>query len=123
MPRPNLEPLNIGSIARGALLELFEANALKVAQNIADTSTEAEAPRTIVLKLKFKPDADRRAVTVTTSATCGLAAIAAHVSRAYLGKDTEGHVYLFDEDPRQDILFEPPVPAENLLDFKAQSAQ
>lgn len=117
---PQLEPLNLGSIARGALLELFEASALKVAQNIADTSTDAEAVRKITLELKFKPQGDRRTVTVTTTATCKLGAISQHVSRVYLGKDDAGKVYLFDQDPRQEVLFAPPAPAENLIDFKAQ---
>lgn len=121
MPKPNLEPLNIGSIARGALLELFESCAAKVAQNISDTSTPAETARTITMKLKFKPDGDRRAIKITTSASCGLAAIAEHTSRAYLGKDGEGHVYLFDQDPRQDVLFEPPPVDQNVIDFKSQT--
>jgi len=118
MPRPNMEPLNIGSISRGALMELFEANALKIAQNIADTSTQAATPRTLTIKLRFKPDIDRRAVQVTASAKVDLAAIAPHESRAYIGKDDAGKVYLFDQDPRQDILFEPPVSDQNLLNFK-----
>ena len=120
MPKPTLEPLNIDSIARGALLELFEANALKVAQNIADSATDAEAVRKITLELKFKPEGDRRAVKLTTTATCKLAAISQHVSRVYLGKDEEGKVYLFDQDPRQDVLFQPPAQDENLIDFKKQ---
>lgn len=121
--KPQLEPLNIGSIARGALLELFEASALKVAQNIADTSTDADAARKITLELSFKPDGDRRAVKLTTTATCKLATISKHVSRVYLGKDDSGKVYLFDQDPRQDVLFEPPTPSENVLDWKAAQAK
>lgn len=117
MPIPDLEPLNLGSISRGALLALFEANVLKVAQNIADTSTEAETTRTVTIKLKFKPDSDRRGIRVTATASCDLAAIAPHVSRAYIGKDDTGQAYLFDRDPRQDVLFAPPAKDENVLDF------
>lgn len=114
-----LEPLNIGSVSRGALMELFEANALKIAQNIADTATQAEAPRTLTLKLKFKPDVDRRAVKVTASAKCDLAAISPHESRTYIGKDESGNAYLFDRDPRQDVLFEPSDFENNVTEFKA----
>jgi hypothetical protein len=116
---PQLEPLNLGSIARGALLELFEATATRVAHNIADTSTDAEAPRKITIELTFKPESDRRALKLTTTATCKLASISKHVSRVYLGKDDAGKTYLFDQDPRQEVLFAPPTPSENLLDFKS----
>jgi hypothetical protein len=119
---PNLEPLNLGSVARGALLELFEATAARVAANIADTSTDAEAPRKITIELTFKPEGDRRAVKLTTTAKATLATISKHVSRIYLGKDDAGKVYLFDQDPRQEVLFAPPVPADNMLDFKAKQA-
>ena len=117
MAKQNQEPLNIGSVSRGALLELFEANVLKVAQNIADPATDAEATRTITLKLKFKPDADRRALKVTATAQCALASISPHESRAYIGKDDSGKVYLFDRDPRQDVLFEPPAVDQNVINF------
>lgn len=122
MPKPDLEPTNLGSIARGALLELFEKSALKVAQNIADTSTNATAVRTITLKLKFKPDVDRRAVQVITTAECKTAGVSEHVSRAYIGKDDEGGVYIVDQDPRQDVLFQAPAQDQSVIQF-AQKAQ
>lgn len=121
MAKPKLEPTNLGSIARGALLELFNANMVKVAQNIADTSTDPEAPREITLKLKFKPDPDRRGAKLTTECTAKLAAIAKHQSRVYVNKGTDNVARLFDDDPRQDILFEPPEQAE-LVDFKSIAA-
>lgn len=120
--RPKLEPLNLGSIARGALLELFDKNAPRIAQNILDTSTDATATRELVFKIKFKPDEGRRAVTVTTTAACKFAAVSEHVSRAYIGKDEQGGAYLFDQDPRQDVLFEAPPKDDKLLDFKDLAA-
>jgi len=122
MPKPNLEPLNLGSISKGALLELFESSILKIGQNIADSSTDATAPRTLTLKLRFIPDQDRRGIKVETSATCGLAAIAKHTSRVYIGKDEAGTVYMFGSDPRQDVLFQQPEPEENLLNFKTTTS-
>jgi len=114
-----MEPLNLGSIARGALMELFEANAVKVAQNIADTSTDPEQPREIILRIKFKPNQDRVSCKVTSKAEVKLASIAAHHSLVYVNRDSSGHAYLFDEDPRQAMLFEPPPRQENLVDFKS----
>jgi hypothetical protein len=119
MPKPKLEPLNLGSIARGAALELFEKCMRQVTENIADTDTPAEASRAISITFKFKPESDRRAVHVSTSAKTTLAGAEEHTSKAYLGKSTDGRVLAFDQDPRQDVLFEAPDQADNLLDFKA----
>lgn len=118
MPRPNLTPIDITTAAKGALQELFEANINKVVENICDSSTPAEAARTITIKLKLKPSGDRRSITLVTSASCSLAPISEHVSRVYLGKDGNNKGYLFAEDPRQDILFTPPEADANVLDFK-----
>jgi hypothetical protein len=105
-----LHPLNIGSIARGAAIELFDKAITSIAQNITDSSTDATATREITLKFKFKPEHDRRTIHVTTSSKLGLAAVADHDSVAYIGKDDEGHTYVLDADPRQELLFQPPVP-------------
>lgn len=117
MPKPDLTPLNLGSIARGAAIELFEKCLNDVARNISDTDTPAEAGRTITLTFKFKPEGDRRTVHVTTSAKTTLAGASDHASKVFLGKDTENHVMVFDQDPRQDVLFEAPKQADNLLNF------
>lgn len=117
MPKNQLEPVNIGSIARGAALELFEINVAKIAANIADKSTPAKQKRTLILKFTFEPDADRQAIEIVTSAEVKLAGVEAHQSRAFMGKDTAGKPYLFPTDPRQEALFDPPESDENLLQF------
>jgi hypothetical protein len=117
--KPELTPINLGSIARGALMELFNIEIAKVAANIDDKSTKATKERKITFEIAFKPDADRRAIDVTTRAQTKLAPVADHASRVYLGKDDAGHVYVFDQDPRQELLFQPPAENQNVLDFKA----
>lgn len=117
MARPNLNPLNIGSIANGAAVELFERSMKTVSSNIADKATDAEAVREITLTFKLKPDEDRKRIIVTTTAKCKLAAASPHKSTAYTGKGTDGEVYVFDADPRQDILFEAPADENNLIPF------
>lgn len=119
MPKPDLTPVNLGSIARGAALELFEKCMADVAKNIADTDTDEEAARTISLTFKIKPESDRRTLHITTSAKTTLAGARDHASKVYLGKSTEGQMLLFLEDPRQDVLFEAPKATNNILDFKA----
>lgn len=119
---PKLEPVNLGSVAKGALMELFTRAAGQVAANIDDKATVATATREIILSIKFKPDSDRRAIEVSTNAKVKIAAAADHSSRLYTGKDDSGKTYLFDSDPRQETLFQPPPKEENLLDFKTLSA-
>jgi hypothetical protein len=122
MADTKLEPVNLGSIARGALMKLFEVEIQKIAANIADRSTPATAKREITLKIEFKPDTDRRSIDVTTSAGCRLASVEAHASRLYTGKGVDGQMYLFDEDPRQEMLFAPPAEDPNMLQFPTGTA-
>ena len=119
MPKPEMIPLNLASIARGAAIELFDKSMNDVAKNIADTDTAAEAARSITITFKFKPESDRRTVHVSTSAKTTLAGAEEHSSKAYIGKTTDGQVIVLDQDPRQDVLFETPVKDDNLLNFKA----
>ena len=118
MPKNQLEPVNLGSIARGAAIELFEVEIPKIAANIADKNTPAKAKRTLTLKFTFEPDADRQAVDIDLVAELKLCGPDRHRSRAFMGKDTSGKPYLFPTDPRQEALFDPPEPEENLLNFK-----
>lgn len=121
MAKPDLQPVNLGSIARGALMELFELEIAKIAANIADNNTKATKERRLTLELCFKPDPDRKAIDVTTRASLKLAGIADHASRVYLGRDTDNRPLLFDVDPRQEVLFEPPQADENVLQFGGQA--
>lgn len=118
MPKPDLTPLNLHTMARGAANELFEKALNQVAANIADTDTPWENLRSITLTFKIKPESDRRTTHVTCSAKTTLAGASDHHSKAFLGKTTDGQVLVFDQDPRQDVLFEAPKQDENLLDFK-----
>jgi hypothetical protein len=121
--KPPLTPINLGSVAKGAAIELFEKAIDAVVRNIADTDTEAGAEREIVLKFKFKPEGDRRGIEILTTASTKLAGAMKHKSRAYVGKDTAGGQHLFLEDPRQDTLFDLPQQQDNLVDFKTPAAQ
>ena len=117
MTQSKLEPVNLGSVARGALLEYFNKNMQLIADNIADTDTPATATRELTIRIRLKPDLERRGIEVVTSASCKLAAVAEHKSRLWTGKDAHGSAYLFDRDPRQEMLFEPPAREDNLLGF------
>jgi flagellar basal body rod protein FlgB len=114
-----LSPINLASIARGAALELFDRAIVKVAANIADKDTPATKSRKITLTFTLKPDVERRSIDVTTSCDLKLAAVADHASRIYLGKDVNAQALLFDQDPHQELLFQPPEKQDNVLSFGA----
>lgn len=118
--QPKLESLNLGSVARGAAMELFDKALAQVGANIADTDTEAEASRGITITFKIKPEGDRRTVHITTSAKTSLAGCTDHSSKAFIAKDADGGVHVVDQDPRQDVLFEAPAKDDNLLNFNQQ---
>lgn len=123
MPTTELTPLNLGSVAKGAARELFEKAIDAVVANIADTDTEPTATRGITLKFIFKPESDRRGVDITTEASTKLAGARKHSSRAFVGKGTDGKPYIFGQDPRQEMLFDPPAEDNaNMLEFKAPTA-
>lgn len=117
--KPIIEPVNFASIAKGALVEMFEMSIPWIARNIADTTTPATKDRELVLRIKFKPDADRRGMDITSTVECKLASVAKHSSRAFIGKDTNGNVLVFAEDPRQEMLFDPPPKQDSLLEFRS----
>jgi hypothetical protein len=113
-------PINIGNVSDGAMVEAFEMELAKVMLNICDLATKAAAPRVITLTLKMVPKDDRIQIDTEFSCVSKLAPIAEHTSRMYLGKGTDGGVYAFAEDPRQQILFRPPAPKEeNIVTFSA----
>jgi hypothetical protein len=58
--KKKLESVNLGSIARGAAMEIFELEIAKIAANIADPNTKASKKRKLTLEFTFTPDSDRR---------------------------------------------------------------
>lgn len=52
--------ISIDTIAGGALLEKVEIELNKLAANVKDPNTKAEAVRTITIQIKVKPDARRQ---------------------------------------------------------------
>ena len=117
MAKPELKPVTLGAKTRLAIEEILEKLIPRLTENINDKDTTLKE-REISLKIKFKPvDSDRRAIEVSTSSDLKLAGINKHTSRLYIGKSTDGKPLLFDEDPRQETLFEPPVTESNVMRF------
>jgi hypothetical protein len=120
---PKLIPIKLDTIADGALREAFDLELAKVLANIADVNTAAEAKRELVLKLQFIPRSDRTEMETVFVCTSKLASIEAHHGRMFMGKDKDGNFYGFNQDPRQQILFDPPTRATtNVTEFSPVAA-
>lgn len=105
--------INLGNIANGAMVELFEEELPKILANINDTNTKATAKRTMTLTIEFQPDADR----IVTSPTIGITLALAKRqkvtnARMFIGKGEDGKLYALTADPRQMHIFTPAAPKE-----------
>jgi hypothetical protein len=66
--------VSLETLARGAVQEAFDHELTRVLGNIVDPNTNPCAPRTITVKVVFKPDMKRETAAVTVSADSKLAA-------------------------------------------------
>ena len=67
------QPVTLYTLAGGALGELFNREIERISADILDLNTEADAIRTITIKVKIKPDKNRNfgAVGLSISSTLG----------------------------------------------------
>lgn len=121
MADTKLEPVDLPPNSFNALIEHLRRSREQVMANIADASTKATAKRTTIIKIVYKPESDRRGMNIHVSAETKLVAASTHTSRGYAGKGTDGKIYLYGSDPRQEVLFDPPAVTDNLLGFKTGS--
>jgi hypothetical protein len=104
--QPSEVPLvNIGNVADGAVVELFETKIHEVYANIADINTSVRQKRTLTIKLTFTPHPDRKGAAISTTCETKLAGIEPHESTIYVAKDEDGNLFGFTEDPRQQVMF------------------
>lgn len=69
-----LDKTSILEMSMGAILERVDYEMGKVLDNIIDPNTKATAKRKITVNLELIPSADRRTITVMTTAKCTLVA-------------------------------------------------
>jgi len=77
----------------------------KVLQNIGDPNTDAEATRTITLKIKIKPDENRELAGVQIDAESKLAPHRPVGTSVFVGKK-DGRVVAVENNPRQPGIFD-----------------
>ena len=99
--------LDLLTICKGSVPEIFLHELQKVLNNIGDLNTAATKPRSISLTFTFIPFPDRSGATVAVSASCKLGALDASGASGsiYLAK-RDGKFAAFSRDLRQELLFD-----------------
>jgi len=92
--------VTLESLGNGAANEMFEAELLRVLDNILDPNTDPETVRKITLELKIKPTKDREMGNCEISVTSKLSANAAYPTRLFIGRE-HGRPVAYENNPRQ----------------------
>ncbi|WP_405100757.1 replication terminator protein [Oceanobacillus sp. FSL H7-0719] len=86
MSRKNID-LPLSSLKNGAIQEKLDYELKKVFDNIHDKNTEAQAKRSVTIKLEFKPDENRQTINVTSDFVTKLANVEGVSMTVLTGKD------------------------------------
>lgn len=95
-----LKAVDLNSVGGGAAPELFQRELERIAENISDQNTRADAARKITLTFTFKPDSERRETVVLVEAKAALAPVTPARNTVYCGK-IDGKSILIGHDPNQ----------------------
>lgn len=115
----DVNPINIGNINDGAVIDAFNIELRKILDNIADVNTPATDTRTMTLQIAFRPHADRCTIVTELKTSAKLAGLEKHSARIFAGRSEDGVVVAFDKDPRQMPLWSAPKPKETpVVQFK-----
>lgn len=104
---PNEHVVSLITLNQGAAIELFQKSLDKVLANIADPNCEAEAKRSIALKITFKPRNDRSGIRAEVEIECEtkLAAHRGSTTTVFIDK-VDGELAAVESDPTQGALFD-----------------
>lgn len=79
--------LNLAELANGAIQEKLDGELEKIFNNIHDPNTSATAKRGVTIKLEFKPDENRKVITMTSDFAPKLAPVTGVSTTVLTGKD------------------------------------
>ena len=102
MPR-KFQLLSIDNIADGAVKDLFEYEWDRILRDVADTTKQAKAKRTLTITLAVKPAEDRGSGDVEIEVVSKLAKPKASKGTVYLSNE-EGRIVSYVNDPKQEDL-------------------
>jgi hypothetical protein len=98
-------PVTLYTLANGAAAELFEAELQKIIANILDPNTDPIAVREIDLRVKIKPDNERRAGAVSVQVISKTGPTKGVGTMFWFGKK-QGQFIAVENNPQQGILFD-----------------
>lgn len=109
--------INLANLGAGAAAEKWQEELRKVLANIMDPATEAQAKRTIVLKVTIKPNKDRIRGKIEVATEARLAAAMAYETQGYFGMDRQtGELVACEDNPHQ-------LTIDNFLDDARQTVE
>lgn len=99
MDKNQFERESILRMASGAIEEKVDYEVSKVIDNILDLNTQPDAKRKIVITLEFKPDAERKHISIAASAKSTLAPTAAVNTAMMITSDGNGEMVVAEMVP------------------------
>jgi len=97
----NLPEMTLETLAGGAAGELFLHELERVAENILDVNTEADAVRSITLKVTIKPGDERGSAGVTVTCASKLGPQKGAATTMFLGRRIGGKPIVTQFDQKQ----------------------
>lgn len=114
----DLPDLELANVAAGAAPLAFRRELAEVLANIADETTDAVAPRTITLVVRFLPSTDRQTIGIEVGCKSKLVASMSAAGTAVFGKQN-GQLKAWAADFAQPELFDEPVTTLSVADRRA----
>ena len=114
----DLKDINLQTLARGALAELFSSEFEKVVENILDPNTSHKNPRKIKIELVFRPEEDRKSADITMTVVAVVTPVKSVKSRMYVGK--QGNRIMAAEYNPQQLTFFDEAKEANVVPIKKE---
>lgn len=107
MEQPDL--VSLANLGRGGAIERFDDEFQRALENVLDPNT-GESARTVTLKVKMKPNADRTWCSVDVSCSASLASAKPFATQIFVGKQ-RGKAIASEYNPEQlKLPVEEPTP-------------
>ena len=98
------EKIDLSNLSGYAAQDLFSAALEKTIDNINDPNTMPKTMRSITLTLKIKPSEDRATAETELSVSTKLAGIRPFQKSIWFGKDDDGTISAYADNPKQETL-------------------
>lgn len=99
-----MKQVQLDTLNRGAVMDLFDLEFGKVLQNIEDENTKPDEVRSVTITLKIKPDKTRRTAETKLSVTSKLSSVKPSESFMFFDKSEKGFE-AFEDEPTPELNF------------------